>query len=104
MSVHLPLRQRRVEVCARAPPAPLSAGQAVRSRTPVRRWRSGRWTLIDGRRLLYYRPRPYIALVLALPALVGASVAGAIWSATMMVPAFVVLVACLWVFQYFFLQ
>ena len=70
----------------------------------TRRWRSGRWTLIDCRRLLYYRPRPYIALVLALPALLGASAAGAIWSAAVMAPAFVALVACLWVFQYFFLQ
>ncbi len=76
----------------------------ARAQTPARRWRSGRCTLIDCRRLLYYRPRPYIALVLALPALLGASVAGAIWSAAVMVPVFVVLVACLWVFQYLFLQ
>jgi hypothetical protein len=81
-------------------------GDAVgaRAQTPARRWRSGRWTLIDGRRLLYYRPRPYMALVLALPALLGASVAGAIWSAAAVAPAFVVLVACLWVLQYLFLQ
>ena len=76
----------------------------ARAQTPARRWRSGRWTLVDCRRLLYYRPRPYIALVLALPALLGASVAGTIWSAAAMAPAFVVLVACLWVFQYLFLQ
>jgi hypothetical protein len=82
----------------------LEAALSAHAQTPGRRWRSGRWTLIDGRRLLYYRPRPYIALALALPALLGASVAGAIWSAAVMAPAFVVLVACLWVFQYFFLQ
>ena len=86
-----------------ASPAPKTTGAAP-ARTPARRWRSGRWTLIDGRRLLYYRPRPYIALVLALPATLGGSVAGAIWSTAAIAPAFVVLVACLWVFQYFFLQ
>jgi len=84
-------------------PAPKGAVGA-RAQTPARHWRSGKWTLIDCRRLLYYRPRPYIALVLALPALLGASVAGAIWSAAVMVPAFVVLIVCLWVFQYLFLQ
>jgi hypothetical protein len=84
-------------------PALKGAGGA-HAQTPTRRWRSGRWTLIDCRRLLYYRPRPYIALVLALPALLGASAAGAIWSAAVMAPVFVALVACLWVFQYFFLQ
>jgi hypothetical protein len=84
-------------------PAPKGAVGA-RAQTPARRSRSGKWTLIDCRRLLHYRPRPYIALVLALPALLGASVAGAIWSAAVMAPAFVVLVACLWVFQYLFLQ
>ena len=84
-------------------PAPKGAAGA-RAQTPARHWRSGRWTLIDCRRLLYYRPRPYIALVLALPAVLGASVAGAIWSAAVIAPAFVVLVACLWVFQYLLLQ
>ena len=49
----------------------------ARAQTPARYWRSGRWTLMDCRRLLYYRPRPYVALVLALPALLGAGVAGA---------------------------
>ena len=88
---------------ARRSPAP-KGDVGARAQTPARRWRSGRWTLIDCRRLLYYRPRLYIALVLALPALLGASVAGAIWSAAAMAPAFVGLVACLWVFQYFFLQ
>lgn len=82
----------------------LEGAMSSRSQVRPRRWRSGRWTLIDGRRLLYYRPRPYIALVLALPALLGAVAAGAIWSATAMVPVFVVLMSCLWVFQYFFLQ
>ena len=74
------------------------------AKTPARRWRSGNWTLIDCRRLLYYRPRRYIALVIAVPALLGASVAGAIWSAAAMAPVFIALAACLWVFQYFFLQ
>ena len=72
--------------------------------TPGRNWQSGRWTLINGRRLLFYRPRLYIALVLALPALLGAIIAGAIWSVTAMPLAFVLLLACLWVLQYFFLQ
>jgi hypothetical protein len=83
---------------------PVEAIVGARSATPARRWRSGRLTLIDGRRLLYYRPRPYIAVAMALPALLGASIAGAIWSSAVVAPAFVVLAACLWVFQYFFLQ
>ena len=86
-----------------ASPAP-KASCGARTRTPARRWQSGRWTLIDGRRLLYYRPRRYIARVLVLPALLGACIAGSIWSATAIPLVFVELVACLWVFQYFLLQ
>lgn len=81
-----------------------SKGIGARSRAPTHRWRSGAWTLIDRRRQLYYHPRQYIALVLVLPALVGAMVAGAAWSAAAVLPAFVSLVACLWLLQYFFLQ
>jgi hypothetical protein len=92
------------DVGDRAARPALESAVGARAQTPARRWRSGRWTLIDGRRLLYYRPRLYIALVLALPALLGSSAAGAIWSAAVMAPTFVVLVTCLWVFQYFFLQ
>jgi hypothetical protein len=92
------------ELSVRTASSALKDAGGARAQTPTRRWRSGRWTLIDCRRLLYYRPRPYIALVLALPAVFGASAAGAIWSAGMIAPAFVTLVACLWVFQYFFLQ
>lgn len=84
-------------------PAPKAMAGAP-ARAPARHWRSGKWTLIDCRRLLFYRPRVYIARVLALPALLGAGIAGAIWSAAAMPFAFVGLVACLWVFQYFFLQ
>ena len=84
---------------------PVPKGDFVaRVQAPARHWRSGRWTLIDCRRLLYYRPRRYTALVIALPALLGACVAGAIWSAAVIAPVFVVLVAFLWVFQYSFLQ
>ncbi len=86
-----------------APTAPKPIAGA-RAWPPARRWRSGRWTLIDGRRLLFYRPRLYITGVLLLPALLGAGVAGAMWSQAAMPLAFVGLVACLWVFQYFFLQ
>ena len=39
----------------------LEVAVGARSPTRARRWRSGRWTLVDGRRLLHYRPRPYIA-------------------------------------------
>jgi hypothetical protein len=88
----------------RAAPPPPEAIARVRAPTPGRRWQSGRWTVIDGRRLLFYRPRQYIARVLVLPALLGAGIAGAIWSAAAMPLAFVELVACLWVLQYFFLQ
>jgi len=88
----------------RAPSPAAEALRGSRPQTPARRFRSGRWTLINGRRMLYYRPRPYIALVLALPALVGAIAAGVIWSVAAMAPAFVLLIVCLWVFQYFFLQ
>lgn len=88
----------------RARPPTAKAAEGLRAKAPARRFRSGRWTLIDCRRMLYYRPRPYIALVLALPALVGGIVAGAIWSPAAMAPAFILLVACLWLFQYFFLQ
>jgi hypothetical protein len=76
----------------------------VRAGTPRRRWQSGRWALVDGRRLLHYKPRQYIALILAVPALLGAIIAGATWSAVVMPPVFVALVACVWVFQYFFLR
>jgi hypothetical protein len=79
-----------------ASPPPEGAAGGARTPTPARRWQSGRWTLIDGRRLLYYRPRSYFMSVLVLPALLGASIAGATWSAAMMPPAFVALVACLW--------
>jgi hypothetical protein len=75
-----------------------------RAEPPARRWKSGEWTLIDCRRLLYYRPRQYIALVLALPAVLGLCIATAIWSAAAIPPVLVLLVACLWVLQYFFLQ
>ena len=84
-------------------PAPKPTARAP-ARTRARRWQSGRWTLIDCGRLLFYRPRRYILGVLVLPALLGAGIAGLVWSSAMMVPAFVVLVACIWVFQYFLLQ
>lgn len=86
-----------------ASPAPKGEGRA-RPPTSPRRWQSGSLTLIDGRRMLYYSPRSYITLTLLLPALLGASIAGAIWSAAAMPLAFVLLIACLWVMQYFFLQ
>ena len=88
----------------RAAPPPPEAIVRVRAPTPRRRWQSGKWTVIDGRRLLFYRPRPYIVLVLMLPALLGAAIAGSVWDTAAIVPAFVVLAACLWVLQYFFLQ
>ena len=82
------------------PPKPI----AVRAQTPARRWASGKWTMIEGLLCLFDRPRRYVTRILVLPALLGAGLVGAIWSAAVVVPAFVVLVACIWVFQYFFLQ
>ncbi len=84
------------------PPTPRSAASA--SAIPrAHRWRSGRWTLIDCRRLLYYRPRRYIALTLALPAALGACVA-AVFSSMAAPPVFIALFAVLWLVQYLFLQ
>lgn len=71
---------------------------------PIRRWRSGRWTVLDCRRLLYYNPRRYIVIILALPALLGAALVGVVWSPAAALLAFVALIACLWVSQYLFLQ
>ena len=42
------------ERAASPAPKPIAGAPA---RPPARRWQSGRWTLIDGRRLLFYRPR-----------------------------------------------
>ena len=47
----------------------------VRALMLRRRWQSGKWTVIDGPRLLFYWPRPYIVLVLMLPALLGGAIA-----------------------------
>lgn len=99
-------RNHRETVDGASEPAATSADAAPRARpsAPSWRWRSGRWTLIDGRRLLFYWPRSYIALVFLLPALLTISFAGMMLSATLMLPTFLLLFICLWGFQYFFLQ
>jgi hypothetical protein len=65
---------------------------------------SGQCTLIDCKRLLFYRPRPYITLIFLLPALCAALMAAATSTATVGVLAFLIAIPIMWLFQYFFLQ
>jgi hypothetical protein len=66
--------------------------------------RSGQYTLIDCKRLLFYRPRPYITLIFLLPALCAALMTAATSTATAGVLAFLLVIPFMWLFQYFFLQ
>jgi hypothetical protein len=65
---------------------------------------SGEHTLIDCKRLLFYKPSLYIALTLLLPAFCGALIVGAAWSVAGVLPVVFLTVLFMWVFQYFFLQ
>jgi hypothetical protein len=71
---------------------------------PYRALRSGQYTLIDCKRLLFYRPRTYITLILLLPALCAAFMTAAASTATVGVLAFLLVIPVTWLFQYFFLQ
>jgi hypothetical protein len=75
-------------------------------RKPIMRrmLRSGRLTLIDCKRLLWYKPRTYIAIVLLLPALCAAILATATWTVGTGYLAFIFAVSFMWLFQYFVLQ
>jgi hypothetical protein len=66
--------------------------------------RSGQYTLIDCKRLLFYKSRHYIAIVLLLPALCAAILAAAIWTVEAGCLAFIFSICFMWLFQYFVLQ
>jgi hypothetical protein len=66
--------------------------------------KSKQYTLIDCRRLLYYRPRCYVFAILLLPALCAAILSGAGWTAWAMFPTFLSVLFFMWLFQYFLLQ
>jgi hypothetical protein len=71
---------------------------------PDRILRSGKLTLIDCKRLLFYKPRRYIAIVLLLPAFCAAILATAMWTVETGYLAFLFAVPFMWLFQYFVLQ
>jgi hypothetical protein len=66
--------------------------------------RSGQYTLIDCKRLLFYKPRRYVVMILLLPALCGALLATTIWTAEIGSVAFFFVILFMWLFQYFILQ
>jgi hypothetical protein len=66
--------------------------------------RSGRFTLIDCKRWLYYKPWRYIFTVLLLPAVCAAILVSAAWTSLAALPVFVAALFLMWLFQYFFLQ
>jgi hypothetical protein len=69
-----------------------------------RRLRSGKLTLIDCKRLLHYRPKSYIMIILLFPALCAAIVVTTIWTVEAGCLSFIFAIAFMWIFQYFFLQ
>jgi hypothetical protein len=66
--------------------------------------RSGQYTLIDCKPLLFYKPRRYVVMILLLPALYGALLAATIWTAEIGCLAFFLVILFMWLFQYFILQ
>jgi hypothetical protein len=84
------------------------AATRIHSATFTLQWcralRSGQCTLIDCKRLLFYRPRLYITLIFLLPALCAAPITAATSTATAGVLAFLLVFPIMWLFQYFFLQ
>jgi hypothetical protein len=68
------------------------------------RVRSGQFTILDCRRLLYYRPRQFIAAVLIAPTLAAAIAFAAFWPAAAVLPMAVGTLLLIWLVQYFFLQ
>jgi hypothetical protein len=54
--------------------------------------------------MLYYKPRRYIAIVLAAPALAASLLSAAIWGLGAVLPALLATLAAMWLAQYFFLQ
>jgi hypothetical protein len=62
------------------------------------------YTLIDCKRLLYYKPRRYIMIVLLLPALCAAMLSGASFTVWSVLPIFGFVFFLMWLVQYFFLQ
>jgi hypothetical protein len=83
-----------------APARPRARGP----RDPGANLRSGRYTVLDYRRVLYYEPRRYIAFVLGVPALAAALVAAELWGLGAVLPAMALAVLTVWLAQYFFLQ
>jgi hypothetical protein len=79
---------------------PLSAPNSDASKKTQTR----QYTLIDCKRLLYYRPRRYIVMILLLPALCAAILSGAGFTVWTMPPTFIFVVFLMWLFQYFYLQ
>jgi hypothetical protein len=67
-------------------------------------FQSGHVTVLDCRRMLYYKPRRYIAIVLAAPALAASLLSAAIWGLGAVLPALLATLAAMWLAQYFFLQ
>lgn len=89
------------------PPSKLARGNGS---TPA--WRfdanrtlsSGQLTLLLCERLMTYNPRRYIVLVMLLPSLLLALIAGIVFGLAALVPAFLAGLFVIWLFQYFFLQ
>jgi hypothetical protein len=68
------------------------------------RIRSGKYTLVDCKRLLFFKPRHYIALVILLPAFCAAILAATMSTLVVGCLAFIFAICLMWLFQYFFLQ
>lgn len=79
---------------------PQSRGPGV----PAKWLQSGQYTLLDCRRLLYYKPRKYIVVVLVVPMLAAALISAVIWGAGAVLPVLFAALCAVWVAQYFFLQ
>lgn len=74
---------------------------AIRKRAKLH---SGQITLIDAVSLLNRHPKIYVACILFFPSVLAAAIASAMLDRWAAPPAFLLALAVLWLFQYFFLQ